>query len=371
MNGKYKNLTYIYFGMNIIIFACMALVYYFYNIPNLVIYCGITFLLMCLNLIFHKKIPEIITLLFLLVNLDLYALFFSFTTGASAGIELYPLVLTGVCYLLTYDIEKPKYFCFGFASFSFVICLYISLFYNRIPFQNLEYSAEFYHKHDVWTTIIVIFCFMFLSICYEKVLKNKNESEKRRREELIHIANHDPLTHLINRRRLWEHLRSCEEQKNQIGTNYVISIFDIDSFKKVNDTYGHDCGDFILVEISKLIKENLPKNVKIGRWGGEEFLLLFRAYSDEKAIEEVEKLRKMIDETIFDFLGTKIHITLTFGVSSSSYCDSAEHIIIDADKQLMKGKIQGKNRVVARSLQKSLSENDTLFDSIIDTNHKE
>ena len=208
-------------------------------------------------------------------------------------------------------------------------------------------------------------------VAYEKVLKYKNESEKRRREELIHIANHDPLTHLINRRRLWEHLRSCEEQKNQIGTNYVISIFDIDSFKKVNDTYGHDCGDFILVEISKLIKENLPKNVKIGRWGGEEFLLLFRAYSDEKAIEEVEKLRKMIDETIFDFLGTKIHITLTFGVSSSSYCDSAEHIIIDADKQLMKGKIQGKNRVVARSLQKSLSENDTLFDSIIDTNHKE
>ena len=102
MAGRYKNLTYIYFAMNIVIFASMAVVYYFYNIPNFVIYCGISFLLMCLDLIFHKRIPELFTLVFLLVNLDLYALFFSVTTGASAGIELYPLVLIGVCYLLTY-----------------------------------------------------------------------------------------------------------------------------------------------------------------------------------------------------------------------------------------------------------------------------
>ena len=91
----------------------------------------------------------------------------------------------------------------------------------------------------------------------------------------------------------------------------------------------------------------------------------------EKAIEEVEKIRKLIDETNFDFLGTKIHITLTFGVSSSSYCEDAEHIIIDADKQLMKGKIQGKNRVVARNIQKGLSENDAIFDSFIDSSHKD
>ena len=371
MTGRYKNLTYIYFAMNIVIFASMAVVYYFYNIPNLVIYCGISFLLMCLDLIFHKRIPELFTLVFLLVNLDLYALFFSITTGASAGIELYPLVLTGVCYLLTYDIEKPRFFCFGFALFSFMICLYISVFYNCIPFHKLKYSANFYHNHDIWTTTIVIFCYILLSICYEKVLKYKKETEKRRREKLIHIANHDPLTHLINRRRLWEHLHRCEEQKKQIGTNYVISIFDIDSFKKVNDTYGHDCGDFVLVEISKLIKANLSDNVKFGRWGGEEFLLVFMAYSNEKAIEEVEKIRKLIDETNFDFLGTKIHITLTFGVSSSSYCEDAEHIIIDADKQLMKGKIQGKNRVVARNIQKGLSENDAIFDSFIDSSHKD
>jgi diguanylate cyclase (GGDEF)-like protein len=205
----------------------------------------------------------------------------------------------------------------------------------------------------------------------EKARQEKEALERKQREELLHIANHDPLTGLINRRRLWEHLYSFEIEKVEKDIDFVISIFDIDYFKRVNDTYGHDCGDFVLVEVSKLIKENLLKNVKIGRWGGEEFLLLYRGYSNEEVIEDLERLRALVDNRIFDYLGTKIHITITLGVSSSTYCDSAEHVIADADKQLMKGKIQGKNRVVARNIQKGLSENDAIFDSFIDSSHKD
>lgn len=357
--------------MNILVFSFMIPVYFYFGMSKLMHFCVFSVIILSGTLCFRNVIPEIVSLFIMLLNLDVYALLFSILTGSGAGAELYPLVLTGISYLLTYDMKKPKFLCPCFALISAVICLYISLFYRWNVEKTLLYPINLYHIHNILSTVIVIAGFTILSITYEKVLNSKNLKEKKQREELIYIANHDPLTSLMNRRRIWEHLHSCENQKYEMGTNYVISIFDIDYFKRVNDTYGHACGDFVLVEISKLIKENLPKNVKIGRWGGEEFLLLFKAYSDEKAIEEIEKLRKLIDETIFDFLGTKIHITLTFGVSSSSYCDSAEHIIIDADKQLMKGKIQGKNRVVARSLQKSLSENDTLFDSIIDTNHKE
>lgn len=357
--------------MNILVFGCMTPVYHYLQMPKLMCYCAISFVVLSTILILRKRIPEVVSLLILLFNLDLFALCFAFSTGSGAGAELYPMILTGICYLLTYDMKKSKFLCPIFAIISAFICLYIVIFFSWGDIQLLPYSMKFYHIHNILTVSIVISCFILLSVFYERMMNKKNAQEKKQREELLYIANHDPLTGMNNRRRLWELLYLCEEQKIATGTNYVISIFDIDNFKRVNDTYGHDCGDFILVEVSKLIKASLTKNVKIGRWGGEEFLLIYRGYSDEKAIEEIEKLRKVVEEAEFDFTGTKLHITLTFGVSSSTYCDSAEHIIVDADKQLMKGKIQGKNRVVARHLQKSFSENDSIFDSIIDNNHED
>ena len=337
--------------MNFLIFGIMIFCYAFLKIYSLSAYCLFSSICFSIICILRKKIPEIISIIFLLVNLVVYSVFFSFVAKFSAGAELYPMVLPVVCYLLTYELKKPKWLCPCFSIFSGLACLSIIIFFGWNTEKVLPFSRSFYTIHETIISCVVISGLTLLSVTYEAVLIKKNINEKKQKEELIYIANHDPLTGLNNRRRLWEYLHFCENQKKEMGTNYVISIFDIDNFKRVNDKYGHSCGDFILVEISRLIKENLGQNVKIGRWGGEEFLLLYKAYSDEKAIEEIEKLRKLIDDTQFDFLGTQIHITLTFGVSSSSYCDTAEQIIIDADKQLMKGKIQGKNRVVARSLQ--------------------
>ena len=357
--------------MNIFSFACMIPVYHVIKMPELEIYCGLAFLLLSTFFLCRKKISEIVSLFVLLSNLDLFALYFTVVTGSSAGVELYPLTLTIICYLLTFDLKKPKWICPIFATISASICIFITISSNGNFVENSIYTLEFLKAHNIFTTVIVLVSFVMLSIAYEHMLKDKNKKEKKQRDELMHIANHDPLTGLCNRRRIWEFLYLCENEKNTSDKNFVICIFDIDYFKRVNDTYGHDCGDYILVEISDLVKRNLPEDVRIGRWGGEEFLLLFSGYTDEDAINEIEKIRKIVDEAIFDYCGTKIHITLTFGVSSSTYCETAEHIIVDADKQLMKGKIQGKNRVVARHLQKSLSENDSIFDSLIDTAHKD
>ena len=350
----------------------MAPVFYFQKVLGVSIYCLASFLVLSLLFCLRRKIPEIVALFILFLNLDVYALVFSFITGSAAGVELYPLILTGICYLLTYDMKKPKWLCPIFAVFSGALCLYINVFLKWVPSDLLPYSNDFYHYHHILTTMIVIGGFLLISVSYEIVLTRRNLREKARREELIYIANHDPLTGLMNRRRLWEHLHKSESLFTTENIPYVISIFDIDNFKRTNDTYGHACGDLILVEIAKLIKTNLPKDVKIGRWGGEEFVLLYKGYSDIDAINDIERLRSIVDNAEFEYLKNKIHITLTFGVSSSSYCDSAEHVIIDADKQLMKGKIQGKNRVVARNIQKSTSdsENDAIFDSIIDSSHE-
>ncbi len=371
MRKIYRKLTSIYFRTNILVFVGMIPVYHILKIPALELYCGFAFLLLLTIFLFRNKISELVSLFVLLTNLDLFALYFTLVTGAGAGVELYPLTLTGLCYLLTFDLKKPKWLCPVFAVFSTLICLYITIVSKVFLPEKYIYGLEFYKAHYIFTTIIIICSFVMLSIAYERMLKAKNKKEADQREELMHIANHDPLTGLCNRRKIWEFLYLCENEKNTRDKNFVICIFDIDYFKRVNDTYGHDCGDFILVQISDLVRKNLPEDVKIGRWGGEEFLLLFSDYIDEDAINEIEKIRKLVDEARFNYCGTEIHITLTFGVSSSTYCDTAEHIIVDADKQLMKGKIQGKNRVVARNIQKGLSENDAIFDSFIDSSHKD
>lgn len=345
--------------------------FYFLSLYGLLNYCLFAVISLALILIFQKKIPELFSIFFLISNLVVYSLFFSISTKYSAGVELYPMVLPGVCYILSFELKKPKWLCPSFALLSGSICLYEKVYFGKKTYEELPFPPNFYYGHEIFTTIVVIIAISILCLTYERVLLKKLRIERKQREELLHIANHDPLTGLINRRRLWEHLYSFEIEKVEKDIDFVISIFDIDYFKRVNDTYGHDCGDFVLVEVSKLIKENLLKNVKIGRWGGEEFLLLYRGYSNEEVIEDLERLRALVDNRIFDYLGTKIHITITLGVSSSTYCDSAEHVIADADKQLMKGKIQGKNRVVARNIQKGLSENDAIFDSFIDSSHKD
>ncbi len=357
--------------MNIFVFAIKMIDFYFLSLYSLLSYCFAAVISLTLILLFQKKIPELFSIFFLISNLVVYSLFFSIKTKYSAGVELYPMVLPGVCYILTFELKKPKWLCPIFAISSGCICIYEKIFYGSKSYNELPFTFNFYYGHEVSTTIIVLIAISILCLVYEKFLLTRLSIERKQKEELLHIANHDPLTGLINRRRLWEHLYSFEVEKVEKGIDFVISIFDIDYFKRVNDTYGHDCGDFVLVEVSKLIKENLLKNVKIGRWGGEEFLLLYRGYSNEEVIEDLERLRALVDNRIFDYLGTKIHITITLGVSSSTYCDSAEHVIADADKQLMKGKIQGKNRVVARNIQKGLSENDAIFDSFIDSSHKD
>ena len=371
MKSNYRKLTNIFILLNIIGFATMLAVYVCLNIKALSIYAFLSVLAFLGIIILRNKIPELFTIFLLCINLVVYSVFFYVVAKKPSGIELYPMILIGLSYMLSYELKKPKFICFCFSIISALVCLTIKVSYNLDNDVILPYPNSLYKLHEIFATIMIIFALMILNHTYEKILTKKNENEQKQKDELIYIANHDPLTGLMNRRRIWEHLHFCENQKKEKDINYVISIFDIDYFKRVNDTYGHACGDFILVEISNLIKENLSRDVKIARWGGEEFLLLYKGYSDEKAIIEIEEIRKLIDETFFDFLGTKIHITLTFGVSSSLYCDTAEHIIIDADKQLMKGKIQGKNRVVARHFQKSIFEDDSIFDSFIDAIHKD
>ncbi|PKM57825.1 MAG: hypothetical protein CVU98_04145 [Firmicutes bacterium HGW-Firmicutes-3] len=158
-------------------------------------------------------------------------------------------------------------------------------------------------------------------------------------KQLLEQVQHDSLTQLYNRRGL----------KNII-VNYpctdihTLALCDIDKFKDINDTFGHQCGDYILIELAKVLKSNCPSNYKIARWGGEEFLIIMENTVISDATDFAESLRNIVEDTIFTYRNHKISLTLTFGVGTLT--DSFEQSIEAVDRCLYLGKNSGRNQVV-------------------------
>lgn len=161
--------------------------------------------------------------------------------------------------------------------------------------------------------------------------------------KLEEIAKTDPLTKLLNRRSMVENL----EFEIEKSTSFSVLMIDIDYFKKINDNYGHDCGDFILKSVSEKMKSIIRKEDSLARWGGEEFLILLA--DREKGVSSIiaEKIRSSIADSEFIFDGLSLKLTLTIGLSNYRKNDtSIDDIIKRADKALYLGKNNGKNIVV-------------------------
>jgi diguanylate cyclase (GGDEF)-like protein len=132
---------------------------------------------------------------------------------------------------------------------------------------------------------------------------------------------------------------------------------DIDHFKKVNDTYGHDSGDNVLKAIAGVFQGGIREQDKASRWGGEEFLFLFPETTGEGAVTIAEKLRIQIEEMSIQVEGDIIGVTLTFGIATSEISCDFDEIIRKADLALYQGKEQGRNRTVLYSPSASSEEN--------------
>ena len=123
-------------------------------------------------------------------------------------------------------------------------------------------------------------------------------------------------------------------------------MVDLDHFKQVNDTYGHDHGDAVLVQVSGIIKDSLRETDIVARWGGGEFLVLLPKTNIEQGVSVAETIRKNIAERPIIFDGVKHKVTSTLGIASYNTHSNFEETIQHADKALYEGKNQGRNCVV-------------------------
>lgn len=161
------------------------------------------------------------------------------------------------------------------------------------------------------------------------------------RDDLRKIIETDPLTSLFNRRSCNNKLKVLERDK----TEFCIVMCDIDWFKKINDTYGHDAGDYVLVTISQMFQKNIENCGFASRWGGEEFLLVYKlGLSDTKA--KVEQLQNTIREFNFQYQDKSFRVTMTFGIEGDHMGSSYEDRIREADNKLYVGKNGGRNQIV-------------------------
>lgn len=165
--------------------------------------------------------------------------------------------------------------------------------------------------------------------------------------EIEHIAMYDQLTDLVNRRFLIEYLRRKVHKPSRSKRPFSIIMCDIDDFKSINDSYGHECGDYVLRQVSDILKVATRPQDLTSRWGGEEFLIFLPDISSGSAIDLAERLRAEIGSQDFLYNGIRFSITMSFGVSDHFFGETgSERCIREADNNLYEAKRRGKNRVV-------------------------
>jgi len=155
-------------------------------------------------------------------------------------------------------------------------------------------------------------------------------------------ATTDPLTGLSNRLRFNQALAAEMSRSMRYQTSLSLVLYDVDNFKAVNDTHGHQIGDKVLMQLSGFVPGLLRDTDLLARWGGEEFVILTPGSDGEMAYQAAEKLRKAVEQIKFDEIGT---VTCSFGVAQYVYGDTAETLTSRADDALYRAKLNGRNRV--------------------------
>jgi diguanylate cyclase (GGDEF)-like protein len=175
-----------------------------------------------------------------------------------------------------------------------------------------------------------------------KALEAANNELKLKNRALLKSSHTDSLTGLCNRYKIEERFTYEREKFTESGRTLCLILMDLDYFKAVNDTYGHNAGDSYLKEVTRILKKTFRSSDTIGRWGGEEFVVLLPGTNLKTAHEITLRLRDQIEQSRFGQIGRQ---TASFGLAKLHEEDSLHSIVNRADAALYRAKKMGRNRV--------------------------
>lgn len=184
---------------------------------------------------------------------------------------------------------------------------------------------------------------------FREISENKplmmEEKESYSEEELKVIALHDQLTGIPNRRYAESFLNAKINEYKDLGIALGVIFGDIDNFGNFNNTYGHELGDKVLKTVSNTMLNAIRKNDLIGRWGGEEFLVILPAIDYDELEKNAEKIRMLVENSILRENGAELHITISLGATMIKKEDYLQSLVKRADDLMYESKKSGKNRV--------------------------
>lgn len=162
-------------------------------------------------------------------------------------------------------------------------------------------------------------------------------------KELKTLALSDRLTGLYNRHKLDELLKQQFSLAKRYQTSFAVMILDIDHFKQMNDTYGHHVGDKTLIEFSQILQNSVRQSDMVGRWGGEEFLIIIPEADKVSRRKMGEKIRSSIEQHRFDVVG---QVTVSIGLAVYKKEEELDNLLSRADTALYSAKQKGRNRLM-------------------------
>jgi diguanylate cyclase (GGDEF)-like protein len=258
----------------------------------------------------------------------------------------------------------------GYVIIFFMIIFYILFFFMLLsrskrlavkissPIQLLSQATSMFLKKENFSSIREVGIYEIDNLNHnfnklnEKFLNTKNEIskieiEKIKKEEqmktLEKLSFTDRLTGLYNRYKIDELLEYQLEQASRYNKNFGVIFIDVDHFKSVNDTYGHQVGDDVLISLATILRKRSRKSDSVGRWGGEEFIILTPETNKKGIIKFAEDIRREVESFYFPAVG---HKTASLGVTIFQKGDTTKTIVKRADDALYIAKENGRNRVI-------------------------
>lgn len=240
-----------------------------------------------------------------------------------------PILTIFMIYFFIIGNKDIKIITFSF----FIISIY--WFYSTLIAAGLVPWKEYPSDIAVFICLLLLSYSMVIKLTYTRELEEA-------KEELTILSSTDYLTKLNNRKEMDSLLKLNEEIYKICKDNFSLILLDIDDFKMINDTYGHLIGDDVIINISNILSKYTRKTDHVGRWGGEEFIIICPKTDLKEASNLAEKLRDKIAKYQFDKVGNK---TASFGVVSYKEDDTLIELLSRADDAMYLAKSKGKNRV--------------------------
>lgn len=325
------------------IHACLLVAFLFFRIYIMALVNVVSVSAYACSLVLIKRNKLVFYSRVLYVEVWAHMMLAAVLMGWECGFQMFCFTLIPVVFYSDYrakDNEKSRVTPVIITVLTAAVYLaarYYTFFNEAYYASNVEGLEIFIYTSNT----IVIFAFIVAyMMTYNNAIAHKEYLLRSR-------ANHDELTGLHNRYGMRHFMNRITNDSKSEKLDYNIAIIDIDDFKEINDSFGHNAGDYILKSVAGILKNRVDQYTKVCRWGGEEFLVLqFHKGDFNRCFLDMEEIRNQIEQSVFLYDGKQMRITITVGVADSKRNINIEEVIKEADEHLYEGKKKGKNCVV-------------------------